>query len=133
MNIIVLLTNIAIQLSSRTTSKKNRSTFKVIPHSALCAQLSEIFPIHDSRFTDSQATPSALHVGRTLRLRLLIFYLPMFSLDVATTQINIINENDFYLDQRTLSLDFQSILRNSRLKATPKRLAILDVLANEET
>jgi len=30
-------------------------------------------------------------------------------------------------------LDFQSILRNSRLKATPKRLAILDVLAKEET
>ena len=30
-------------------------------------------------------------------------------------------------------MDFQNVLRNSRLKATPKRLAILDILAGERT
>ena len=30
-------------------------------------------------------------------------------------------------------MDFQNILRNSRLKATPKRLAILDILADDPT
>ncbi len=31
------------------------------------------------------------------------------------------------------NMDFQNILRNSRLKATPKRLALLDILAAEPT
>jgi Fe2+ or Zn2+ uptake regulation protein len=37
------------------------------------------------------------------------------------------------LDARDMAIDFRNILRNSPLKVTPKRLAILDILAEEPT
>jgi len=59
-----------------------------------------------------------------------------FLLDLTDIPIYTLNKNDFYLNTSDImeeNGDFKKILRNSRLKATPKRLALLDILAAEST
>lgn len=57
----------------------------------------------------------------------------LFLLTLSISRYIFINENHFYLDVKREDMDFQNILRSSRLKATPKRLAILDILASYPT
>jgi Fe2+ or Zn2+ uptake regulation protein len=62
-----------------------------------------------------------------------LWHLYRFFLTLLIPRHILLNENYFYLDVEREDMDFQNILRSSRLKATPKRLAILAILADDPT